>query len=76
MKLWTWKWNDMSNPKVPNRDIKWEFGVPYILKARGSVFGFHDGRSFHIWFLFFGIDFITDVSCGKVNRIRFSKWYI
>ncbi len=76
MKLWTWKYNDMSNPKVPNRDIKWDFGIPYILDAKGSIFGFHGGRSFHIWFLCFGIDFITDVSCGKVNKVRFWKWYI
>ncbi len=63
----------MSNLKVPNRDIKWEFGIPYILRARGSLF---QGFSFHIWFLCFGIDFITDVSCGKVNKIRLWKWYV
>lgn len=76
LKFWYYKCDDISNPKVPNRDIKWEFGVPYILGVNGSIFGFHGGFSFHIWFLFFGLDFITDVSCGKVNRIQFWNWYI
>ncbi len=72
MKIWHWKYIDLS----PNngRDIKWEFGIPYLLKASGSLF--RPGFSFHLWFLCFGIDWITDCSCGKVNRIRFWKWYI
>ncbi len=76
MKLWQWKYNDMSNPKVPNRDIKWEFRIPYLLKAAGSIFGFHGGYSIHVWFLCVGFDWITDVSCGKVNKIKLWKWYI
>lgn len=75
-KLYTWKYDNMSDNKVPNRDIKWDFGIPYLLKMSGSIFGFHGGFSFHIWFLCFGIDFITNVSCGKVNKIQFWKWYI
>ncbi len=73
MKLYRYKYNDMSDPDVPNRDIKWEFWIPYILKVNGSLFS---GYSIHIWFLCFGIDWITDCGCGKVNKIRFWKYYI
>ena len=77
LKFWTWKWYDGSRKADPKtRDQKWEFAIPYVLKANGSIFSFHGGFSFHLWFLCFGIDWITDVSCGRVFRIRPSKWYL
>ena len=75
MKLWTWKYIDNSKPEVPNCDKKWEFSIPYLLKSNGSVFGVNGGFSVHARFLCFGFSFITDVSCGKVTKIRFYKWY-
>ena len=76
-KFWTWKWYDGSRKANPRtRDQKWEFKIPYILDSKGSIFGFHGGFSFHVRFLCFGIDWITDCSCGKRVYLRPSKWYI
>ena len=76
MKLWTWKYIDLSNPEVPNRNKKWEFSIPYLLKSSGSIFGFNGGFSVNIRFLCFGFHFLTDVHCGKVRKLYFKKWYI
>ena len=70
--FYNWKWTDLSPEN--GRDIKWEFNVPYVLAASGSLF--RSGFSFHIWLLCFGVDFITDVGCGKVFRVRPWKYYI
>ena len=77
LKFWIWKWYDGSRKENPRtRDQKWEFAIPYVLKANGSIFGFHGGFSFHLWFLCFGIDWITDCSCGKRVYIKPWKWYL
>ena len=77
LKFWTWKWYDGSRPANPKtRDQKWEFAIPYILQARGSIWGFHGGFSFHLWFLCLGINWMTDCSCGRRVYIRLSKWYL
>jgi len=68
-----WKYNDMSNPKVPSRYIKWEFKIPFILKTDGTLFW--KGWSFGCRFLIFCLHYITDVSCGRRLKIRFEKWF-
>jgi len=71
--LWYWKYNDRSDPKLPSRNIKWEFGIPYILLSEGSLFW--KGHSFHLAFLIFGLDYITDIGCGKSIKFGFKKWF-
>ena len=76
MKLWTWKYIDLSNPEIPNCNKRWEFSIPYLLKSSRSIFGFDGGFSINIRFLCFGFSFITNCSCGKVRKLYFKKWYI
>ena len=72
MNLWTW--NDMSNPKIPSRNIKWDFVLPFILSMSGSLFW--PGHSFQIiFFSLFGFDYITNVFCGNRFESGFKKWF-
>lgn len=76
MRLWTWQFVDISDSTVPNRMKRWEFNIPYLLKSSGFIFGFDGGFSIHIRFLCFGFNLVTDVSCGKVTKFHFNKWYV
>lgn len=76
MKLWTWKYVDTSNPDVPNRMIKWDFGIPYLLKISRSRWGFHGGGSVDIWFLCFGFNLTRGCHCGKVTKFHWWHWYL
>jgi hypothetical protein len=66
-------YNDQSNPKIPSRNIRWEFTIPFFLHLEGSLFW--PGHSFNIRFLIFGFHYITDVHCGKYVRTGFRKWF-
>lgn len=68
-----WKWVNRSDPKVPNRRITWQWEIPYIIYVSGSLFW--EGFSFGITTPLGGLDYITNVSCGRSVEWGFRKWF-
>ena len=69
-----WKWNNMSDPKIPSRNIKWSWGIPYCISVDGSLFW--KGFSFGVWTPLMGLSFISNVFCGKSVRMGFQQWFL
>ena len=72
MKFWEYK--DKSDLTVPNRDIEWYLGLPYIVKlsvALGWESGFYTLR-----ILVFNFHFAHGAFCGKECRFNVAKWLL
>lgn len=68
MKLWTWKYKNESDPKIPSRYIKWEFKLPYVLKLKGKLLW--KGHSFSISIPLISVYYMTGTPCGKFWSIH------